>query len=130
MTRAERRAERKAIQARIMVRVWAQLAAKRVVKAQIRAEGLRLCEFTGREITIRLARSASRDVCRSSGESCSVGLRSRAVGRSGPATRLWGFALALTMTRRVSISVSWLRLVYCRWPVAWSLSATLQKQFF
>jgi hypothetical protein len=47
------RAEKKAIQARIAVGVWAQLAAKREVKARIRAEGLRLCEFTGREITIR-----------------------------------------------------------------------------
>ena len=53
MTRAERKAERRAIQAQIAMRVWAHQAAKREVKKQIRAEGLRLCEFTGREITIR-----------------------------------------------------------------------------
>ena len=53
MTRAERRAERRAMQARIAVRVLAVQAAKREVKARIRAEGSRLCEFTGREITIR-----------------------------------------------------------------------------
>ena len=53
MTREERKAERRAIQAQIAMRVWAHQAAKREVKKQIRAEGLRLCEFTGREITIR-----------------------------------------------------------------------------
>ena len=53
MTRAERRAERRAQQARIAVGVWAQLAARRVIKARIRAEGLRLSDFTAREITIR-----------------------------------------------------------------------------
>jgi hypothetical protein len=41
------------MQARIAVRVLAVQAAKREVKARIRAEGSRLCEFTGREITIR-----------------------------------------------------------------------------
>ena len=53
MTRAERRAVRRAIQARIAVRVLAVQAAKREVKARIRAEGFRLAEFTGRELTIR-----------------------------------------------------------------------------
>ena len=53
MTREERKAERRAIQAQIAMRVWAHQAAKREVKKQIRAEGLRLCEFTGGEITIR-----------------------------------------------------------------------------
>ena len=47
------RAERRAIQARIAIGVWAQLAAKEVVKAQIRAQGLRLWDFTGKEITLR-----------------------------------------------------------------------------
>jgi hypothetical protein len=53
MTRAERRAEQRAHEARIAVWVWARLAAKREVKARIRAEGFRLCEFTGRELTLR-----------------------------------------------------------------------------
>jgi hypothetical protein len=53
MTGAERRAVRRAIQARIAVRVLAVQAAKREVKARIRAEGHRIAEFTGREITIR-----------------------------------------------------------------------------
>ena len=53
MTREERKAERRAIQAQIAMRVWAHQAAKREVKARMRAEGSRLCEFTGREITIR-----------------------------------------------------------------------------
>jgi hypothetical protein len=53
MTREERKAERRAQQAQIAVRVWAVLAAKREVKARIRAEGHRIAEFTGREITIR-----------------------------------------------------------------------------
>ena len=53
MTREERKADRRAQQAQIAVRVWAHHAAKREVKKQIRAEGLRLCEFTGGEITIR-----------------------------------------------------------------------------
>jgi hypothetical protein len=53
MTREERKAERRAQQAQIAVRVWAHCAAKREVKARIRAEGHRIAEFTGREITIR-----------------------------------------------------------------------------
>ena len=53
MTRAERRAEQRGHEARIAVWVWAHHAAKREVKARIRAEGFRLCEFTGRELTIR-----------------------------------------------------------------------------
>ena len=53
MTREERKADRRAQQAQIAVRVWAHHAANREVKKQIRAEGLRLCEFTGGEITIR-----------------------------------------------------------------------------
>jgi hypothetical protein len=53
MTRAEKRAEEKAIQARVAVRVLAQLAAKNEVKRQIRAQGLRVHEFTAKEITLR-----------------------------------------------------------------------------
>ena len=47
------RAERKAIQARVAVRVLAQLAAKNAVKHQIRAQGLKLWDFTAKEIAIR-----------------------------------------------------------------------------
>jgi hypothetical protein len=47
------RQERKAIQARAAVGVLATQAAKRVVKARIRADGGKLWDFTGREITIR-----------------------------------------------------------------------------
>jgi hypothetical protein len=47
------RAERKALQARIAVRVLAQLAAKNAVKHQIKAQGLRLWDFTAKEIAIR-----------------------------------------------------------------------------
>ena len=47
------KAEKAAREARAAIAVCAIQAAKRAVKAQIRAEGLRLCEFTGREITIR-----------------------------------------------------------------------------
>jgi len=47
------RAEKKAMQARVAVRVLAQLAAKNEVKNQIRAQGLRLHEFTAKEITLR-----------------------------------------------------------------------------
>ena len=47
------RQERKAIQARAAVGVLAMQAAKREVKAQIRARGERLCNFTGRDITLR-----------------------------------------------------------------------------
>jgi hypothetical protein len=47
------RAERRAIQARIAVGVWAMQAAKRAIKNQLRAQGLKLWDFTGREITIR-----------------------------------------------------------------------------
>jgi hypothetical protein len=53
MTREERKAERKAMQARIAVAVWAQYAAKKLVKKQIRAQGLRVHDFTAREITLR-----------------------------------------------------------------------------
>jgi hypothetical protein len=35
------------------VAVWAQYAAKKIIKARIRAEGLRLSDFSAREITIR-----------------------------------------------------------------------------
>ena len=45
------RQERKAIQARAAVGVLAMQAAKREVKAQIRARGERLWDFTGRDIT-------------------------------------------------------------------------------
>ena len=53
MTREERKAERRAQQAQIAAWVWALLAAKRVVKARIRAEGHRIAEFTGCELTLR-----------------------------------------------------------------------------
>jgi hypothetical protein len=45
------RQERKAIQARAAVGVLTMQAAKREVKAQIRARGERLWDFTGRDIT-------------------------------------------------------------------------------
>jgi hypothetical protein len=47
------RAERKAIQARVAVATLAQLAAKKIVKAQIRAAGERVWDFTAKEITLR-----------------------------------------------------------------------------
>jgi hypothetical protein len=47
------RDEKKAMQARVAVRVLVQLAAKDVVRKQIRAQGLRLHEFTAKEITLR-----------------------------------------------------------------------------
>jgi N-dimethylarginine dimethylaminohydrolase len=53
MTRAERKAEDKARMARSAVRMLAQLAAKNEVKRQIRAQGLRVHEFTAKEITLR-----------------------------------------------------------------------------
>ncbi len=46
------RAERKAIQARVAVRVLAQLAAKNAVKNDIRSQGLRLWDFTSKDITL------------------------------------------------------------------------------
>jgi hypothetical protein len=46
------RAERKAIQARVAVRVLAQLAAKNAVKNHIRSQGLRLWDFTSKDITL------------------------------------------------------------------------------
>jgi hypothetical protein len=52
MTRDERRAENKARLARVAVTVLAQQAAKRAVKAQIRAQGLRLHDFSARNITL------------------------------------------------------------------------------
>jgi hypothetical protein len=42
------RAEQKALQARVAVRVLAQLAAKNAVKHQIRAQGLRIWDFTAK----------------------------------------------------------------------------------
>jgi hypothetical protein len=53
MTRAEIKAEKKAMQARAAVAVLAQLAAKNEVKNQIRAQGLRVHDFTAKEITLR-----------------------------------------------------------------------------
>ena len=53
MTREERKAERRAQQATIAAWAWAHYAAKNTIKAQIRAEGLRLSDFTAREVTIR-----------------------------------------------------------------------------
>ena len=53
MTRAERQAERRAQQARAAIAVCAIQAAKREVKARIRAEGHRIAEFTGCELTLR-----------------------------------------------------------------------------
>ena len=47
------RAEKKALQARAAVGVLAIQAAKRAVKASIRADGGKLWDFTGREITLR-----------------------------------------------------------------------------
>ena len=45
-------AERKAIQARVAVRVLAQLAAKNAVKNHIRSQGLRLWDFTSKDIVL------------------------------------------------------------------------------
>jgi hypothetical protein len=53
MTRAEIKAERKARQARVAIAVFAQLAAKNEVKRQIRAQGLRVHDFSAKDITIR-----------------------------------------------------------------------------
>ena len=46
-------AEKKAMQARVAVRVLAQLAATNVVKNQIRAQGLKLHDFTAKDIALR-----------------------------------------------------------------------------
>jgi hypothetical protein len=48
------RAEQKALQARVAVRVLAQLAAKNEVKHQLRAQGLRIWDFTAKDIAIRV----------------------------------------------------------------------------
>jgi hypothetical protein len=53
MEQAMTRVEQKALQARIAVRVLAQLAAKNAIKAHIRAQGLRLWDFTAKEITLQ-----------------------------------------------------------------------------
>ena len=53
MTREERKAERRAREARIAVRVFAKMAAKRAVTNQIRAQGLRIHDFTNRDLTLR-----------------------------------------------------------------------------
>jgi hypothetical protein len=47
------RQERKAVQARAAVATLAVLAAKRAVKAKIRADGFRIWDYSGREITLR-----------------------------------------------------------------------------
>jgi hypothetical protein len=47
------RAEKKAMQARVAVRVLAQMTAKNAVKNQIRAQGLKIWDFTSKEITLR-----------------------------------------------------------------------------
>ena len=47
------RQERKAQLARAAVATLAVVAAKKAVKARIRADGLKLWDFTGREITLR-----------------------------------------------------------------------------
>ena len=57
------RAERKAIQARVAVRVLAQLAAKNAVKNHIRSQGLRLWDFTSKDIVCGL-RFGSRSILR------------------------------------------------------------------
>ena len=46
------RDERKAMQARVAVRVLAEMWAKNAVKAHIRAQGLRLWDFSAREIAL------------------------------------------------------------------------------
>jgi hypothetical protein len=53
MTRAERKAQRKARDARIAVRVFAKQAAKRTVIAQIRAQGLRVSDYSNRDLLLR-----------------------------------------------------------------------------
>ena len=49
MTRAEEKARR----ARVAVAVFAMGAAKEAVKAQIRAQGLKLYDFAAKDITLR-----------------------------------------------------------------------------
>ncbi len=53
MTREERKAERRAREAIIAVRVFAKMAAKRAVTNHIRAQGLRLHDFTNRDLTLK-----------------------------------------------------------------------------
>jgi hypothetical protein len=52
MTREERKAERRAQEARIAAWVWAQYAAKNTIKAQIRARGERVSDFSHKEIVL------------------------------------------------------------------------------
>jgi hypothetical protein len=47
------KAENKALQARVAVRVLAIQAAKDAVKNQIRAQGLKLWDFSAKDITLR-----------------------------------------------------------------------------
>jgi hypothetical protein len=47
------KAENKALQARVAARVLAQQAAKDAVKSQIRAQGLKLWDFSAKDITLR-----------------------------------------------------------------------------
>jgi hypothetical protein len=53
MTRAELRAERKAQLARTAIAVFARMAAKDEVKRNIRAQGLRLHDFSARDLALR-----------------------------------------------------------------------------
>ena len=52
MAREERKAERRAQPAQIAMRVWAQYAAKNTIKAQIRARGERVADFSHKEIVL------------------------------------------------------------------------------
>jgi hypothetical protein len=53
MTRAEKKAEEKARQARVAVATLARSAAKDEAKRQIRAQGLRVHDFSAKEISLR-----------------------------------------------------------------------------
>ena len=79
------RAERKAMQASVAVRVLAGLAARNAVRNQIRAQGLRLHEFTAKEITLR-----AEAWLEAKSESESSKVRLGLIPDSGPARRGWG----------------------------------------
>jgi hypothetical protein len=53
MTRAELREQRKAQQARTAIAVFARMIAKNQVKHNIRAQGLKLWDFSARDLAIR-----------------------------------------------------------------------------
>jgi hypothetical protein len=63
------------------------------------------------------------------GDGCGRGLRwSRPLCLDGPAASWEKLAASPNHDKGGNKGMSWLKQVYCRWPVACSLSATLQKQ--